>query len=147
LDPEHEHSAEDDTVLATDLASVQGPGEPILGTDEVWLIDGVDPVVETVDPLMPMIEDHAPMEDIARDPMDTERETVLVSPPSSLVSTTATVVVAGQVLAEHIVCSTGEQADEMMMMLETAMERVCTWSERVEAQTSAIAERDITIWK
>jgi predicted nucleic acid-binding Zn-ribbon protein len=27
------------------------------------------------------------------------------------------------------------------------MEKVCTWSEKVEAQTSATAERDVTIWK
>jgi multidrug efflux pump subunit AcrA (membrane-fusion protein) len=34
-----------------------------------------------------------------------------------------------------------------MMMLETAMQRVCAWSERVETQTLDTAERDITIWK
>jgi hypothetical protein len=34
-----------------------------------------------------------------------------------------------------------------MMMLETAMERVCAWSERVEAETSETAGREATIWK
>jgi predicted nucleic acid-binding Zn-ribbon protein len=34
-----------------------------------------------------------------------------------------------------------------MMMLETTMQRVCAWSKRVEAQTSDMTERDITIWK
>jgi chromosome segregation ATPase len=34
-----------------------------------------------------------------------------------------------------------------MMMLETAMEKVCEWSERVEAQTSETAGRDVTVWK
>jgi hypothetical protein len=32
-----------------------------------------------------------------------------------------------------------------MMLLETAMQNVCAWSERIEAQTSATAERDIII--
>jgi hypothetical protein len=32
-------------------------------------------------------------------------------------------------------------------MLEKMMERVCEWSERVEAPTSATAECDLTIWK
>jgi chromosome segregation ATPase len=34
-----------------------------------------------------------------------------------------------------------------MMMLETAMEKVCKWSERVEAQTSGSVGRDVTVWK
>jgi chromosome segregation ATPase len=34
-----------------------------------------------------------------------------------------------------------------MMMLETAMEKVCEWSGRVEAQTSESAGRDATVWK
>jgi hypothetical protein len=81
------HSAEDGAILATDVASVQSPGAPVLGTDEVRPTDGAEPVLETVDTPMPMIEDQAPADDIARDPTDTKRETIPVSPPSSPVST------------------------------------------------------------
>jgi hypothetical protein len=88
------------------------------------LTDGVEPVVETIDAPTPMIEDHAPEKDIAQDPMDTKRETVPVSPPSSLVSTAAMAVVARQVPAELTIRSTREEANEIMMMLETVMERV-----------------------
>jgi hypothetical protein len=106
--------------------------------------DGAEPVVETVDTPTPMIEDQAPEEHATRDPTDTERETVPVSPPSSPVSTEATAVVARQVSTERTV---REQANEIRMMLETAMERVCAWSERVEAQTSETAGREATISK
>jgi predicted RNase H-like nuclease (RuvC/YqgF family) len=34
-----------------------------------------------------------------------------------------------------------------MMLLETAMQNVCAWSERIEAQTLETAERDAIIWK
>jgi hypothetical protein len=40
-----------------------------------------------------------------------------------------------------------EQAEELMSMLETAMERVCEWSETVEAHTSESAGREVMIWK
>jgi predicted RNase H-like nuclease (RuvC/YqgF family) len=100
--------------------------------------------MEAVDVPMPMIEDHTPEEHIARNNTDTKWNTVPVSPPSSLVSTTATAVVARQVPVERTV---QELANKIMMMLETTMERVCTWSERVEAQTSETAERDMMIWK
>jgi hypothetical protein len=60
--------------LATEVASVQPTGEPVLNTDEVRPTDGVDPIVETVDAPTPMIEDQAPKE-VARDHTDTERET------------------------------------------------------------------------
>jgi hypothetical protein len=73
-----------------------------------------------------MIEDQVPEEQGTRDPTDIERETVPVSPPSSPGSTEATAVVP----AERTV---REQANEIMMMLETAMERVCAKSEMVEA--------------
>jgi predicted RNase H-like nuclease (RuvC/YqgF family) len=107
----------------------------------------VQPIVEMVDAPMPMIEDQAPAEAIARDPTDTEQETVPVSPPSSPVSTAATAVVAGQILAALTVRSTWEEVNEIMLILEKTMEKVREWSERVEAQTSATAERDVTIWK
>jgi predicted nucleic acid-binding Zn-ribbon protein len=34
-----------------------------------------------------------------------------------------------------------------MSMLETTMERVCAWNERVEAHTSESAGREVMIWK
>jgi hypothetical protein len=92
--------------------------------------------VETVDVPTPMIEDQAPEEQVAQDPTDTEREIVPVSPSSSPVRTAVTVVVARQGSAKRTV---REQANEIMMMLETAMERVCAWSQRVKAQSSVEA--------
>jgi hypothetical protein len=65
------HCAEDDAVLATVVASVQEPVDPVLGTDEVQLTDGVEPVVETVDALTPMIADHMPEEESTRINTDT----------------------------------------------------------------------------
>jgi hypothetical protein len=35
--------------------------------------------------------------------------------------------------------------NEIMLMLEKTMEKVCEWSERIEAQTSATVECDVTI--
>jgi hypothetical protein len=34
-----------------------------------------------------------------------------------------------------------------MVMLEQAMVKVCEWSERIEAQTSATVEHDVGAWK
>jgi hypothetical protein len=121
------HSSEDGVVLAIAVASVQEPEEPILGTDEVRPTDGVEPVMETVDAPTPMIEDHTPEEKIARINIDTEWDTVLLCPPSSPISTVATSIVAREVPAERTV---REQATEIMMMLEMAIERVCAWLER-----------------
>jgi hypothetical protein len=97
------HSAENGAVLATDVASVQETEDPIRGTDEVRPTDGVEPVVETVDAPAPMLRDQAPEEQGARDPTDTEQDTVPVSPPSSPVSTAATAVAARQLTAERTV--------------------------------------------
>jgi hypothetical protein len=121
--------------------------DPILSTNEVWPTDGVEPIVEMVDAPTPMIEDQAPMEDIARDHTDTKQEIVPVSPSSSPVSTAAMVVIAESEQVALTVHSTREDANEIMLMLEKTMEKVCEWSERIEAQTSATAERDVTIWK
>jgi chromosome segregation ATPase len=41
----------------------------------------------------------------------------------------------------------GIRVSEIMMMLEMAMQKVCAWSEWVEAQTAVTAERDVIIWK
>jgi chromosome segregation ATPase len=34
-----------------------------------------------------------------------------------------------------------------MLTLESAMQQVCVWAERVEAQQSETAERDVAVWK
>jgi DNA repair exonuclease SbcCD ATPase subunit len=56
----------------------------------------------------------------------------------------AIAVAARQLPAERTV---QDQAEEIMSILETAMERVCAWSERVEAHTTDSAGRDMTMWK
>jgi predicted nuclease with TOPRIM domain len=40
-----------------------------------------------------------------------------------------------------------EQATEIMLLLESAMRNVCASSERIEAQDSVKAERDVIVWK
>jgi hypothetical protein len=144
VEPATVHSAVDGADLATAVVSVQEPTQPVPGTDEVQLIDGIEPVVETVDAPTSMIEDHTPEEESAWVNTDTEQETIQVSSPSTPISTAATVNVAGEIQVESTV---REQTTEIMMMLETAMLKVCAWSERIEAQTSETAERDVKIWK
>jgi hypothetical protein len=89
-----------------------------------------------------MIEDQTLEEEVARTNKDTEQETVPVSPPSTPMSTAVTADVAREEPAERTIW---EQATEIMMMLETTMQRVCAWSEMVEAQTSDMAERKVAI--
>jgi hypothetical protein len=83
------HSAEEGAVLATDVASVQRMATPVQGTDEVRSTDGWEPVPE---PVGTPAEGQLPEANEARNPMDTERDTAPLSPPSSLVSTAATIV-------------------------------------------------------
>jgi hypothetical protein len=104
------------------VASVQKLTEPVLGTDEVQLTDGGEPVVETVDAPTPMIGDQTPEEQCARMNTDTEQETVQLSSPSTPMSTAATADIAEELPAEPTV---REQEIEIMMMLETAMQKVC----------------------
>jgi hypothetical protein len=93
------HSAEDDEVLATEVASVQEVGEPVLSTDEVRpLTEGEGPVVETVG--TPTLEATQVPEEIAQEQAVIERETVLVSQPSSPASTAGTTIAAGGGKAE-----------------------------------------------
>jgi chromosome segregation ATPase len=40
-----------------------------------------------------------------------------------------------------------DQKEEILSLLKTAMDQVCAWSERVEAQTSESAGRDVAMWK
>jgi hypothetical protein len=93
------HSAEDGAVLATEVASVQEVGEPVLSTDEVRpLTEGEGPIVETVG--TPTLEATQVPEEIAQEQAVIERETVLVSQPSSPASTAGTTIAAGGGKAE-----------------------------------------------
>jgi hypothetical protein len=138
------HSAEEGAILATGVADVQEPMEPVPGTDEVQPTNGVEPVVETVEAPTPMIRDQTPEEESARILTDTKQETIQVSSQSTPMSMGATAEVAVEIAAEPMV---REQATEIMMLLETVMQNVCAWSERIEAQTSATAERGVIILK
>jgi chromosome segregation ATPase len=59
----------------------------------------------------------------------------------------ATVVTAGKVQTKMQIRSTCVDANKIMLMLEQAMVKVCEWSERIEAQTSATVEHDVGAWK
>jgi hypothetical protein len=151
LDPTSVHIAEDSAVLATEMASVQEPRGPVLGTGEVRPTDGKEPFVETVDAPTPNVEDQAPEEQATNQLTDTERKNeepgrnlVPVVLSSSPESTAAMAAVAREEPAER---SVGEQAHEIMLTLESAMEKLTAWAERVEAQQSETAERDVAIWK
>jgi chromosome segregation ATPase len=100
--------------------------------------------MEMVDAPAPLADNPMPEGDIARINTDTERDTVPLSPPSSPMSTGATAVVARPGPTKITV---REQANKIMLMLETTMEKVYEWSERVEAQTSGSVGRDATVWK
>jgi hypothetical protein len=62
-----------------------------------------------------------------------QADTVVLSPPSFPASTAATVVMAGGVQATRPIRLARQDADEIMLMLEKTMEKVCTWSEWIEA--------------
>jgi hypothetical protein len=63
---------------------------------------------------------------------------------SSPESTAATRVVAREEPAKH---SIWEQAYEIMLTLESTMQKVSVWAERVEAQQLETAERNVAVWK
>jgi uncharacterized surface anchored protein len=93
------------------------------------------------------MEDHTPEEEVTHQLEDTERKNeepgrnlVPVVLSSSPESTTATVAVVREEPAER---SVREQAHEIMLTLESAMQQVCVWAERVEAQQSEIAKREL----
>jgi hypothetical protein len=104
--------------------------------------EGAKLVVETVG--APTLEATMTVDANAQRQDETERETVLVSQPSSPVSTAAMTVVAGGVPTGPQVRSTNDNTNEIMMMLMKTMEKVCEW---IEAQTSATAQRDMQVWK
>jgi hypothetical protein len=76
LDPASVHSEEDGAVLATEVASVQEPGGPVLGTWEVRPTDSKEPFVEMVDAPAPNVEEHTPEEETTNQLTDTEREEI-----------------------------------------------------------------------
>jgi hypothetical protein len=95
----------------------------------------------------PTLEATEAVDASAQGQEETEQDTVPVSQPSSPVSTAATAVASSGFKVETQVRSTHEDANEILMILEKTMERVCEWSERNQAQSSAIAERDVQVWK
>jgi uncharacterized protein (DUF2461 family) len=76
--------------------------------------------------------------------VDMEGNTVPVDLSSSPDNAAPTIVVARHPPAER---SVREQANDIMMMLESAMEKVCVWDDRVEAQCLEMAEHDVAVWK
>jgi hypothetical protein len=82
---------------------------------------------------------------IGQEETEWEDETVMVSHPSSPASTTATAVTAGGGQAKKQIRLAREGANEIMMMLQKTMEKVCEWSERIEAQNSATVECDVQL--
>jgi hypothetical protein len=130
------HNAKEDVVLATEVASVQRPEDPIPDTEEVRSTDGREAV--------PAPDDtpegsHMLAAQETRNPTDTERDTAPLSLQSSPTST-----VARQMSATRAVRN---QREEILALLETAMEQVRAWSGQDEAQTSAAAEAEVTTWK
>jgi hypothetical protein len=80
------HSAQEDAVLATEVASVQRQEDPVLGTEEVRSTDGREGVPAPVGtPEESQV--HAAQE--TRNPADTERNTAALSSQSSPASTGA----------------------------------------------------------
>jgi hypothetical protein len=73
-------------------------------------------------------------------------DTVPVSHPSSPASTVAPAVTAGEVQAKRQIHSTRARGQNHADA-RTVMVKVCEWSERIEAQTSATVERDVGAWK
>jgi hypothetical protein len=74
-------------------------------------------------------------------------DTVPASQPSSPASKMATTVMAGRLEEKKQIPSTRKDAEEIIRMLEQAMVKVCEWSERIEAQTTATVECDVEAWK
>jgi hypothetical protein len=130
------HNAKEDAVLATEVASVQRPEDPVPGT-EVCSTDGREPVPA---PVGTPEGSQMPVAQETRNPTDTERDTAPLSPQSSPASTAAR-----QMSATRPVRN---QREEILALLGTAMEWamewVRAWSRQDEAQTSAAAEAEVT---
>jgi molybdenum cofactor biosynthesis enzyme MoaA len=59
----------------------------------------------------------------------------------------ATAVMASGVQAKKKIHLARADADEIMLMLEKTMERVCEWCERIEAQTTGTVKHCVGVWK
>jgi hypothetical protein len=70
-------------------------------------------------------------------------DTIPVRPPSSPASTATIVVTASGVQSRTQIRLAHTYADEIMLMLEKTMTKVCEWSESIKAQTTATVERDV----
>jgi hypothetical protein len=130
------HNAEEDAILATNVASVQRLEDPVPGTEEVRSTDGKEPVPALVGTLE---GSQMPAAQETRNPTDTEWDTAPLSPQSSPASTAARQMSATQPVRN--------QQEEILALFGTAMERVRAWSGQDEAQTSAAVEAEVTTWK
>jgi hypothetical protein len=116
------HNAQEEAVLATEVASVQRQEDPVLGTEEVRSTDGREPVPAPVG--TPEVS-RMPAAQETRNPTDTERETAPLSPQSSPASTAARRMSATRPVHN--------QQEEILALLGVAMEWVRTWNGQEEA--------------
>jgi hypothetical protein len=107
------------------------------------LTESEEPVVEMVS--APTLEVIEAIVDSAQGQEETEWETILVSQPLSPTSTAAMAVAAGGGEAKKQIRLMHEDANEILMMLEKTMEKVCEWSNRIEAQDSVTVELDVQV--
>jgi hypothetical protein len=122
-----------DAVLAIDVASVQRQEDPVPGTEEVRSTDGRGEVPAPVDT---PAESQVQAEQGTHNPAETERNTAPLSSQSSPASTAARRMSAtGPV---------GDQREEILAILGTAMDRVRAWKGPADAQQLATAEAEVT---
>jgi hypothetical protein len=124
--------AREDAVLATEVASVPRQEDPVPGTEEVRSTDGRERVPAPVDTLA---ESHVQAAQGTHNPAETERNTALLSSQSSPASTAARRMSATRPV--------GDQRDEILAILGTAMDRVRAWKGPADAQQLATAEVEV----
>jgi hypothetical protein len=143
-------SAEDGAILAAEAASaqVEVSDRPLQSTNEVPPpIEGVEHIVEKVGaPTLGASEAAGPVEikraeerlvvEINDSLVDGNQvDTVPVSQPSSPTSTAATALTVGGVQENMQIQSARADTEEILLMLEQAIVKVCEWSQRIEAET------------
>jgi hypothetical protein len=116
------HSAQEDAVLATEVASVQRQDDLVPGTEEVRSTDGREQVPALVG--TPKGSQMQAAQE-TRNPTDTERDTAPLSPQSSPASTAARRMSATRPVRN--------QREEILALLGMAMDRVRAWSGQEEA--------------
>jgi hypothetical protein len=107
------HRAQEDAVLATEVASVQRQEDPVLGTEEVRSANGREGVPAPVDT---PAESQVQATQETRNPAETERNTAPLSSQSSPASTAARRMSATRPMRD--------QREEILTLLGTAMDRL-----------------------